>query len=68
MDSKELHRAMKLRLPVVCDGVKYDRIGELVSWYDNAGKNHLSCGLIGNNHIVRVLADKVELAEVSDDG
>jgi hypothetical protein len=49
---------------VVYDGRRYDRIGEYVAWYDSSGKRQLSCGLIVSNCIVRVPADKVELAEV----
>ena len=67
MDSKEIDRAMRLRLPVVCDGVRYDRIQEYVSWYDDTGKRRLSCGIVRQNYIMRVPADKVELAERNND-
>lgn len=63
MDSKEIHRAMRLKLPVVYDGRQYERIKEAISWYDDSGKNRLSCGLIERNFYMRVPADKVELAE-----
>lgn len=64
MDSKEIHRAMRLRLPVICDGKRYDCIKEFISWYDDTGKNRLSCGLIENKKFyMRVPAEKVELAE-----
>lgn len=63
MDSKEIDRAMRLRLPVIYDGRQYERIDEYVSWYDDNGKRRLSCGLIRNNCIVRVPADKVDLAK-----
>lgn len=68
MDSKDIDRAMRLRLPVVCDGVRYDRIAEYISWYDDNGKRRLSCGIVRQNYIMRVPADKVELAERNNDG
>lgn len=68
MDSKEIHRAMRLKLPVICDGRRYERIKEAISWYDDSGKNRLSCGLIEKNVYMRVPADKVELAERNNDG
>ena len=63
MDSKAIDQAMRKRLPVVYDGRQYDRIGEYIAWYDSSGKRQLSCGLIVNNCIVRVPADKVRLVE-----
>lgn len=67
MDSKDIDRAMRLRLPVIYDGTQYDRIAEYVSWYDDNGKRRLSCGIVRQNYIMRVPADKVELAERSND-
>lgn len=61
MDSKAIDQAMKHRLPVIYDGRRYDYIQEYVSWYDGAGKRQLSVGIVGNNFIQRVPADKVEL-------
>lgn len=66
MDSKDIDRAMRDRLPVVCDGRQYDRIQEYISWYDDNGKRRLSCGLIEKNFYIRVPAEKVELAERSE--
>ena len=63
MDSKQIDNAMRHRLPVMCDGRRYDRIGEYVMWYDRQGKRQLSVGLIRNNCIVRVPADKVSPVE-----
>lgn len=63
MDSKQLHGLMKRGRAVSYDGKKYDRILELISWYDGQGKNHLSAGLISGQHYVRVPADKVEIWE-----
>lgn len=68
MDSKEIDLAMKHRLPVVCDGIRYECIHEYVSWYDKNGNRHLSCGLITRNGIIRVSADRVKLAEGSNNG
>ena len=48
------------------DGRKYDRIAEYVMWYDGSGNRRLSCGVITNNCIMRVPADKVEPAEVTE--
>ena len=67
MGSKDIDRAMRDRLPVVYDGNLYDRIQEYISWYDDNGKRRLSCGLIAKNFYIRVPADKVELAERSND-
>lgn len=67
MDSKDIDRAMRLRLPVVYDGTRYDRIQEFISWYDDNEKRRLSCGIVRQNYIMRVPADKVELAERSND-
>lgn len=63
MTSAEIDRAMKHRLPVVYDGRRYDYIQEYISWYDGSGKRQLSVGIVGNNFIQRVPADKVALAE-----
>ena len=65
MDSKQLHGLMKIGQPVSYDGKKYDRILELVSWYDGQGKHQLSAGLISGRHYVRVPADKLEMWEGS---
>lgn len=67
MDSQQIHDAMKRRLPVMCDGVRYDYIAEYVSSYDDNGKRRLSCGIVRQNYIMRVPADKVELAERTND-
>lgn len=63
MDSKDIHRAMRLKLPIICEGRRYERITEAISWYDDSGKNRLSCGLIAKNFYIRVPADKVDLAD-----
>lgn len=60
MDSKEIHAWMKKGLPVVCDGKKYVRILEYVSWFDSNGKHQLSCVLLDGRNSVRVKAEKVE--------
>lgn len=62
MDSKQIDAAMRNRLPVICDGIQYDRILEYVCWYDE-GRRRLSVVLQARNCTVRVPADKVELAE-----
>lgn len=63
MDSKAIHDAMRKRLPVKCDGVRYERILEYVSWYDDEGRHKLSAVLLSGRYSMRVPADKVELAE-----
>lgn len=63
MDSKQIDYAMKHRLPVVCDGVQYERIAEYVMWYGNDGSRNLSAVLLLRNHSMRVPAHKVQLAE-----
>lgn len=63
MDSKEIDHAMRHRLPVMYDGVRYDRIDEYVMWYDQQGRRQLSLGLIRQRYIIRVPADKVTPVE-----
>ena len=65
MDSTQIHNAMRKRLPVKCDGIKYDRILEYVSWFDGNNKHHLSAVLLSGRNSVRVPAEKVELMEDS---
>ena len=60
MDSKEIDFAMRHRLPVVCDGKRYDRIAEYISYYDEHGKRHLSAVLLQGRTAYRVPAEKVE--------
>ena len=62
MDSQQIDRAMRDRLPVVYEGRMYDRIIEYVSWYDESRKRHLSVVLIQGRCLHRVPADKVQLA------
>lgn len=63
MDSKQIDAAMRRRLPVVYDGIQYDRIAEYIMWYDQSGRRKLSVTLVRQNYSMRVPADKVELAE-----
>lgn len=63
MDSKQIDAAMRDRIPVVCDGIQYDRILEYVSWYDNNGKRRLSVVLLQGRTSYRVPAEKVTLAK-----
>lgn len=67
MDSREIDRAMRLGLPVVCDGVRYDRIREYVSWYDIGGNRRLSVAIQKGNYCQRVSAEKVRLWEENDE-
>ena len=62
MDSQQIDRAMRDRLPVVYEGHRYDRIIEYVSWYDESRKRRLSVVLIQGRGLQRVPADKVQLA------
>lgn len=62
MDSKQIHKAMRDRQPVVYEGLRYDRITEFVAWYDNNKTLRLSVVLLLGRHSYRVPADKVELA------
>ena len=61
MDSKTIHELMQSRKPVSYDGIRYDRIAEYVSWYDDRGCHHLSVNLVRDNHMMRVPADKISL-------
>lgn len=63
MNSKEIDTAMRKRVPVMFDGVRYDRIKEYVSWYTDNGEHKLSAVLIAGNSLCRVPADKVQIAE-----
>lgn len=60
MDSREIHMAMFQRQPVMYEGVRYDRVAEYVSWYDNTGHHHLSAVLLKQNYSIRVPAEKVQ--------
>lgn len=66
MDSKEIDRAMRHRLPVMYDGKRYDRIVEYISRYDEHGKRHLSAVLLQGRTAYRVPAEKVK--EVKESG
>ena len=61
MDSKTIHTLMQARTPVTYDGVRYDRITEYISWYDQLGNHNLSVVLIRGKSTIRVLADKISL-------
>lgn len=65
MNSRQIDEAMRKRLPVQCGGIRYDRILEYVSWYDNEKKHHLSAVLLSGRNAVRVPAEKVEPMEES---
>ena len=59
MDSKEIDIAMRNRIPVIYEDVKYDYIEEYTSkWKD--GKRLLSAGLRLGRSLYRVPADKVQ--------
>ena len=60
MDSKEIHAAMRKRLPVMYEGKRYDRIIEYVSFYDKSGQRQLSAVLLQGRTSFRVPAEKVE--------
>lgn len=60
MDSNQIHNAMRKRIPVTYEGIKYDRILEYISWFDNQNQHHLSAVLLSGRNSVRVPADKVE--------
>ena len=60
MDSAQIDKAMKRRVPVVYEGVRYERILEYVSWYNTSGARQLSAVLLAKNCTVRVPAHKVE--------
>ena len=65
MDSKEIDRAMRDRLPVVYDGKRFEYIKDYISWYDDNRRRRLSVLLIDSkHHAYRVPADKVELADI----
>lgn len=61
MDSKTIHELMQRKTPVFYDGVRYDRILEYISWYDQLGKHNLSVVLIRGKSTIRVLADKISI-------
>ena len=63
MNSRQIDEAMRKRLPVTYDGIKYDRILEYISWYDINNQHHLSAVLLSGRNTVRVPADKVEAVE-----
>lgn len=59
MDSQQIHKAMRDRLPVMYEGTRYDRAAEYVAWYDEKKQLHLSVVLLARNYSIRVPADKV---------
>lgn len=63
MTSEQINTAMKRKLPVMCEGKRYERILEYVMWYDRNNKRQLSLVLLQGRSSYRVPADKVELAE-----
>lgn len=65
MNSKEIDSAMRNRMPVIYDGIRYKRILEYVSWYDKNGNHKLSVVLLAKqgNYSVKVDAAKIEYIE-----
>ena len=64
MDSKEIHTAMRMRLPVMYDGKRFERMDQYISQYDHTGKHILSVRLIASDRCCHyVPADRVELAD-----
>lgn len=68
MDSKQITEAMRRKLPVVFDGIAYQRITEYILWYDSTNARRTSVTLLdkNSNGIVRAPADRVALAEMED--
>ena len=68
MDSKQIDTAMREKTPVTCDGMRYKRIIDFISWYDNTGKHRLSVVMLEMNgrNTVRVPAERVELIKEDD--
>ena len=60
-DNDKIHEAMRKQLPVIHNGIQYDRIIEYVSWYDNTGTLRKSVVLLQNRTSVRVLADEITI-------
>lgn len=63
--NEQLFEAMRRRLPVIYEGIQYDRILDYVFWYNNMGELQQSVVLLQNRSSVRVLIDKVTVAEQS---
>lgn len=65
MTSAQIDAAMRRRCTVLCGGIRYDRITEYVSWYDDSGQRRLSAVLLDQNGncTVRVPEERVELDE-----
>lgn len=63
MDSKQITEAMRLRLPVMYNGITYQRIIEYILWYDDTDTRKTSLVLLDdtNRSITRAPADRVEL-------
>ena len=62
-DRDKILEAMRKRLPVIHNGIHYDRIIEYVSWYDNNGTLRQSVVLLQKRSSIRVLADEVVVLE-----
>lgn len=61
MNSRQIDAAMQDGTPVICDGRRYRRVVECVSWYDLRGVRRISAVLMSEqgNYTVRVPAEKV---------
>lgn len=64
MDSKQISEAMRLKLPVIYDGITYLWIHEYILWYDRNGNRQTCVSLMDKNKncTVRAPAHLVELA------
>ena len=65
MTDYQIHDAMRRRLPVIHKGIHYDRIVEYIAWYDSSNNLRLSVNLLDGRSLVRVLANEVELDDIS---
>lgn len=63
---KKLLDAMKRGVPVIHNGIRYDRILEYVAWYNESGTLRHSVVLLQGQNSVRVLVDDVALEEAEN--
>lgn len=58
---ERIHDAMRRRLPIMHNKIRYDRILEWVSWYTNQGEHRVAVVLLEKRNSVRVPVDEITI-------
>ena len=56
-----VHEAMRRKLPVKHNHIRYDRILEWISWYTDQGEHRVSVVLLEKRNSVRVPVDEITI-------